>query len=369
MTKSADLHTLPTADELWEEFLTRTPRQPAFRLVKAGSTTNRSGVTRNLGFGSRRLDDLLDANAVIDRYRRGDTVVLQGLQHTNPALARFATNLALDTDHPVQINAYLSPADQRGLDIHFDYHDVFVIQLSGSKRWTVWDRLERTVDPVRAGATVPNPKADELGAPRLELTLTPGDVLYLPRGFPHAAETTHEASDHLTIGLTTITWHRYLTSAMESATSDPAVRASLPLRLLDENPDSVGADKSLSPLRPLKLGDITDPARFRHWLARQVWRRMPQTRLRPRVVPGLDQRPLALTPGPLLWLTEIDDRSVLGLGDRVLDMPAEASSFLTNLLSATAPVRVGEMDGLDDDSRSNVVERLMAEGVLAPVDG
>ena len=58
------------------------------------------------------LDDLVAANQVIDRYRRGDTVVLQGLHHTNPHLARLANNLALALDHPVQVNAYLSPSER-----------------------------------------------------------------------------------------------------------------------------------------------------------------------------------------------------------------------------------------------------------------
>ena len=83
---------------------------------------------------------------------RGDTVVLQGLHHTNPHLARLANNLALALDHPVQVNAYLSPSNARGLDLHFDYHDVFVVQLGGSKRWRVWAPLARTTNPVKGRA-------------------------------------------------------------------------------------------------------------------------------------------------------------------------------------------------------------------------
>ena len=85
---------------------------------------------------------MIAPNAVIDEYRSGATIVLQGLHHTDPHLARTANNLALDLDHPVQINAYLSPAAARGLDLHFDYHDVFVVQLGGSKRWRVWEPLD-----------------------------------------------------------------------------------------------------------------------------------------------------------------------------------------------------------------------------------
>ena len=134
---------------LWDDLLRRGTRRPAFRVVRAGTTVAARDVTRRAGIGNRDLDDLVSANHVIDHYRGGDTVVLQGLHHTNPHLARLANNLALALDHPVQVNAYLSPSNARGLDLHFDYHDVFVVQLGGSKRWRVWSPLARTTNPVK----------------------------------------------------------------------------------------------------------------------------------------------------------------------------------------------------------------------------
>jgi hypothetical protein len=103
---------------------------------------------------------------------------------------------------------------------------------------------------------------------------------------------------------------------------------------------------------------------LRHWLAREIWRRQPATRLRPRTVPPLESASLAFAPGPLLWLTTIGERAVLGLGDRVLDMPGEALDFLAALLDGEGPVAAGELKGLDDDSQSVVLGRLLAEGVL-----
>ena len=70
----------------------------------------------------------------------------------------------------------------------------------------------------------------------------------------------------------------------------------------------------------------------------------------------------------MLWLTTVGDRAVLGLGDRLLDMPVEAHAFLSALLDAECPVVTDELKGLDDESRSVVLRRLLAEGVLAHVD-
>jgi hypothetical protein len=74
---------------------------------------------------------------------------------------------------------------------------------------------------------------------------------------------------------------------------------------------------------------------------------------------------MSFTPGPLVWLTTIGDRAVLGLGDRVLDMPAEALDFLAALLDAESPIAPSDLKGLDDASRTVVLRRLVAEGVLA----
>ena len=351
------------ADVLWDDLLRRGTRRPAFRVVRAGTTVAGRDVTRRAGIGNHDLDDLVAANQVIDRYRRGDTVVLQGLHHTNPHLARLANNLALDLDHPVQVNAYLSPSNARGLDLHFDFHDVFVVQLGGSKRWRVWAPLARTTNPVKGRHSIVAPRSEELGDPLLDITMAAGDCLYLPRGYPHAAETVDRHSDHLTIGLVAVTWQRVLRKAIDAEVAAGRLTGALPVGLLEPGValpvDAVGVDG----LRR-RLTDET----LRHWMAREIWRRQPATRLRPRVAPALDSRRLVITPGPLLWLTKIEDRAVLGLGDRILDLPAEAHDFLSGLLDAECPITIGSLKGLDDESRAVVLRRLLAEGILAHAD-
>jgi lysine-specific demethylase/histidyl-hydroxylase NO66 len=350
-------------DVLWDDLLRRGTRQPAFRVVRDGTTVARRDVTRRAGIGNHDLDDLVSANHVIDRYRRGDTVVLQGLHHTNPHLARLANNLALALDHPVQVNAYLSPSGSRGLDLHFDFHDVFVVQLGGSKRWRVWTPLARTTNPVKGRHSIAAPRLEELGDPLLDITMCAGDCLYLPRGYPHSAETVDQHSDHLTIGLVAVTWQRVLRKAIDAEVAAGRLTGALPVGLLEPGvvvpTDAVGLEGVLR---------LVTPETLRHWMAREIWRRQPATRLRPRVAPSLGTRRLAVTPGPLLWLTTLGDRAVLGLGDRLLDMPAEAHDFLSALLDAECPVVAEDLKGLDDESRAVVLRRLLAEGVLVHVD-
>jgi bifunctional lysine-specific demethylase and histidyl-hydroxylase NO66 len=367
VSRVAALERFGGVEVLWDDLLRRGTRQPAFRVVRAGTTIAAGEVTRRAGLGTSNLDDIVAPNNVVDRYRRGDTVVLQGLQHTNPHLARLANNLALALDHPVQVNAYLSPANARGLDLHFDFHDVFVVQLGGSKRWRIWAPLPRTTDPVKGRHSIAAPQLDELGDPLLDLTIEAGDCLYLPRGYPHAAETTDLPSDHLTIGLLAVTWQRVLRKAIDAEVAAGRLTGSLPVGLLE--PGAATASESESEIAHALDGvrRAVSPETLRHWMAREIWGRQPATRLRPLVAPPLRSSPLELTPGPLLWLTTIADRAVLGLGDRLLDMPIEAHPFLSALLDADCPVLVDDLKGLDDGSRSVVLHRLLAEGVLVHV--
>src|SRR6266480_4558078 len=68
---------------------------------------------------------------------RGATLVLQGLHRTWPPLVAFASELAAELGHPVQVNAYVTPPQNTGFAAHYDVHDVFVLQIAGRKKWRV----------------------------------------------------------------------------------------------------------------------------------------------------------------------------------------------------------------------------------------
>jgi lysine-specific demethylase/histidyl-hydroxylase NO66 len=351
-----------TADRLWTDALARGLRTPAFRLVRDGATLAPSTYCRTAGIGHRTIDDVVQPNRVLELYDAGATMVLQGLQLTDPALGRAANNVALALDEPVQINAYLSPANARGLELHFDFHDVFVLQLGGRKRWRVWEPLPRTRDPIKSRTRIPLPTLDELGEPLLDLTLTTGDCLYLPRGFPHAAETIEAASSHLTLGVLAITWQRAVRHAVDVAVDSGELTASVPA-------GSLGAASADAP-DLTRLAPHLDRESLRPWLAKEIWHRQPATRLRPLTPPDarLDT-PVDLTAGPLLWLTTDPERCgvVFGLGDRELRLPGEAYPFLAGLLAQPRGfVAASASGGLDDASCLAIMSRLAAEGVVAP---
>lgn len=373
---------LGTADQLWAEVLERGVRAPGFRVVRAGTTLPRGTVTRRAGMGNRSLTDLVAPNRVLEEYERGATLVLQGLHQTVPRLARTATNLALDLDQRVQVNAYLSPASSRGLDLHFDHHDVVVVQLGGEKRWRVWDRLDRARHPVRGAPDMGLPTFDEVGDPAVDRTLRPGDCLLIPQGCPHAPETVDEESVHLTIGLVAFTRRHLIEQALRRLHGTAATSSSVPSGLLggavgdlvreardDDRPDrhvDSGRGVAAEALDALAAGLSGHDLQVQ--LARETWRRQPPTRVRRRARATVaDDIALAVTPGPLVWATTDDDGVVLGLGDRVLRLPVETWSLVSHLVTVEPDVSIrsahAESD-LDLESVRTVVTRMVTEGVL-----
>ena len=134
LTPECDVAAFATLASLWADVVERGARTPTFRLVRDGATLAPSTYCRRAGIGHRTITDVIQPNRVLELYAAGATMVVQGLQLTDPHLARVANNLALDVEQPVQVNAYLTPRAAIGLELHFDYHDVFVVHLEGSKR-------------------------------------------------------------------------------------------------------------------------------------------------------------------------------------------------------------------------------------------
>jgi ribosomal protein L16 Arg81 hydroxylase len=83
------------------------------------------------------VGDLADPGLVYEHFYAGATIVLQSLHRFWPPLARLSRDLELALTHPVQVNAYVTPPASRGLGVHHDTHDVFVLQVHGRKHWDV----------------------------------------------------------------------------------------------------------------------------------------------------------------------------------------------------------------------------------------
>jgi bifunctional lysine-specific demethylase and histidyl-hydroxylase NO66 len=87
----------------------------------------------------------------------------------------------------------------QGFAPHYDDVDVFILQVSGRKRWRAYAPLPESALP-RFSSRDFVESQDDLGKAILDGVLAPGDILYLPRGTIHQAESLQsEHSLHLTL--------------------------------------------------------------------------------------------------------------------------------------------------------------------------
>lgn len=165
-------------------------------------------------------------NWVHELYRRGVTIRLNQIGQYWLPIARVEQQLTdvFPGPLPVMTNAYITPPNSQGLAEHFDTHDVFIVQVEGSKKWRLFDPvIELPLHEQGGGLSDDTPRNS-----RRDITLHAGDVLYIPRGVLHAAQTGEDASVHLTIALHALRWIDLLKMAAETAAkSDVALRRSV----------------------------------------------------------------------------------------------------------------------------------------------
>ena len=325
-----------------ERLITETGiREPAFRLVKAGETV--SGYTTDLSWRPAPFTGVAEVHRVLGEFERGATIVLQGLHHLWLPLARYCRHLESFFGHPVQANAYYTPAGSQGLPVHHDTHEVISLQVAGSKRWLVYEPvLELPLKNQRYRSALGEP-----GEPVLDVTLRAGDTLYLPRGWLHQALTSDDDSLHITIGINVRRWIDEARAELDEAESDLAFRQTID----GEEPPE---------LPSLDAGAVRARARERFVRSRR---------------PVLDGQLSELR--ALATLTADDelerrdtviadlDGTTLAFEGRTLRFPARLAPELEFLVTTEAPFCASELPGeLDDVGRLVLVRRLVREGFL-----
>lgn len=145
----------------------------------------------------RGSQDMLDKSrmsyeALVEYVAEGGSIVIP----VTPDDYLFSTKLRMERAFGVKeetgtsVNIYHSGPSAVALNVHYDAWPVFVLQLDGEKEWMIQD--------------------DAFGLPEGEITqwknvtMTEGDLLYIPKGVHHAATTAEgfSTTTHMTIGLT-----------------------------------------------------------------------------------------------------------------------------------------------------------------------
>jgi ribosomal protein L16 Arg81 hydroxylase len=325
---------------------------PNLRMVRDGKPLSVTAYTNKPGSNSRGTDPIVSGQKVYENFRDGATIVLESLHKYWQPLSDFCRDLELALGHRLQVNAYITPPGSQGFDVHRDSHDVFVLQVSGSKHWTVYDRYEDDVvlidQPIKRGA-----------------------ALYIPTGFPHAAKSGTAASAHLTVGILTHESIEITRQLVKLAEQEPAFKERLP----------VGAAHDIAKLRALVEGHLDE---MRSWLdkvdvdelTQRVARKLtsssqPIVRSQLRQFEALDSidadTELARRRGAVCLLFPTDTSLKVMLVDRELEMPLGIKPAM-ELIATRERLQPRELhDHLVPDSALVLVKRLVREGLLEVV--
>jgi hypothetical protein len=360
-----DLFSLAAVDELLSR---RGLRTPFLRIASDGVVTPATRYTRGGGTGAMVADQVAD-DRVLELFADGHTVVLQGLHRTWGPITDFAGELTTELGHPVQVNAYVTPGSSQGFSAHYDVHDVFVLQVAGEKRWRIHEPVHPA--PLRDQPWEqrrPEVEARATEEPVLDAVLRPGDALYLPRGYLHAAEALGDVSCHLTVGVHPVTRHHVLEALLGLVSDDLALRTSLPMGVDLGDPAAVQTDVEAT------IAALVD--RLPTVTAAQVAERLGESLVgsnRPEPVPPLAQAAALSTIGAdsvlrarrhLRHTLAMDgDELVLRLHDRALRLPAVTAKAVRSLLDGEA-LRVADLPGLDPADALVLARRLVLEAVV-----
>ena len=208
--KFADLLPWPVLNDILQQHRLDSPRLRLTREGKPVPATNYASFPANRKRPGQTIPRLKAAD-LMRELREGATLVLDAVDELHPPVTDIAEALERVFRVRVQVNGYAGWRTSHGFDLHWDDHDVFVLQIAGRKDWKIYGLShERPETPIWEG--------------RLE----DGDLLYIPRGWWHVATPLDEPTLHLTVGVSNPTGAELLSWLVEKLRANECVSRDLP---------------------------------------------------------------------------------------------------------------------------------------------
>ncbi len=308
---------------------------------------------------------LIDAARLYQEYSDGGTIVLNNLEGSLPRLMDLCRSMEARFSTRFQCNIYVTPPDAQGLKTHYDTHDVFVLQIAGTKHWAIYDTPIEV--PFRGQEFTPDTHTP--GDKTMEFDLRPGDMVYVPRGVMHDAASTDEASCHITLGVLPNSWTDLLLEAVaRCGLSNAELRRSLPAGFARPGYDRDAARAHFKRLLASVVEHADFDAALDHFAEDLVSTRHPLLEGQMQQLQRLDRLSVddvaSARPHILYHLTKTDERVTLAAYGGQISLPIHAAEALEHAVSHEG-YRVGDLPGdLDDAGKLVLVRRLVREGLV-----
>jgi hypothetical protein len=301
-------------------------------------------------------------------FNEGATIILSAAEAAIPSLKRFACALERELEMSIQTNVYITPAETRGFDWHYDVHDFFVLQICGSKQWRLYDQPV----PLSVESDGARMMEYETVEPTQAIDMRPGDLLYLPRGTVHIAPAIDEASVHVTVGLLSKYWFHLIEELAALAREDGVFRRALPLGFSSDQEWTAFSEQFNHELQVL-LGRVAVKDLVERLHVEFLNTQKPARTARFADLLSLDRLHLDSTisrrPGFNYAIEQNPDSLVVKFAHHEMKMPGFLVLTVESLLR-TEPHTIREIKGpLSDEGRLQLVRKFVQAGALRIHDG
>ncbi|MFE7464401.1 JmjC domain-containing protein [Streptomyces sp. NPDC057499] len=184
---------LLTPQRLLDMVMRRSVSNPQFRFFKGGEEMHPDAYLNRQVTPRGQAVPMADMRRIGKHLRDGATLVLDQSNVFDCTMEVACRALQWWSREHVQANIYLTTNDASGFDLHWDDHDVVIVQLAGEKQWEVRGS-SRPVPMYRDAERNNSPSEDIVWTG----TLKTGDVMHIPRGYWHAATRAGIGSGHST---------------------------------------------------------------------------------------------------------------------------------------------------------------------------
>jgi hypothetical protein len=229
-------------------------------------------------------EQLFSDEAVLRRYlEAGHPIVWNRARALSPRIAQVCNILANTFGAHVWPNVYATGEAGTPFEMHFDAHEVIAVHCAGRKTWDISRvRVNRPIEAIEMATAVTEEirqRSFEAGS-NIEdtFTVSPGDLVYIPRGQFHNARTESGRSLHVTFGIEMPTGYDLAKRIFQGLLADPQMREYPLPKAMD--PDGIQLQKWIADII-VHVGRATsvEELALEHDKLRQLWIRKSSFRL------------------------------------------------------------------------------------------
>ena len=337
---------------------------PFVRLVKNGEEIQKSTYLKNSVITGI---DVIDTDKVFSLYNSGSTIIIQKAQLSIEKIAKFCEQLEHELNFSLSANLYITPKNSKGFNPHYDTHDVFILQISGKKYWHLYNSAITLPLSHQPLSKIDSENYLDVDADS-KIELSPGDLIYIPRGCVHNAFTKDSDSVHITLGAFPHKRIELFKKMLEKAETQIEFRKYLPTKLSAQAEREFFIENFKTVIKAF-IDDFSINELLSLFENNFLAERFPNNKSRflsNKNLNDIGLETLLITKENLSFKLDIQNNEYLSLRffDKEMKFPIFIEPSLKSIINSSQ-IKIRDIGGfIDDESKIVLAKRLLLEGFL-----